>query len=740
MKAALPLVRSVSQAVTPTSRIPHLEYHILRRSRPKLVSRRQCTRHSSSTVDLGPYPQSLFDAPAETTATPAVENDRRSDSFPPNRARAQASVDFAADQIVQRTASQSAGFVNLGDIAQDTSGHQLLEEGCPERLLAWLTAHPAGRAFVNTASNVDFERAFLALDPVVLVEPFKHIQKHFNGAKLNDYQFRYNRSLVERLRAFTRSIDQILVDRQNSGIPLTLSACRHALRCAGAAGDARVADDIFNNLMSVNSIVPDLKCYNSLMHAHIWNLAYTEHARRSFRIFPRNAKLRSQLWRPKNLLGYRVSEKLPDPPWTLRSSVLNSFRRISENAWNTDEETFSNLIIGLARTGDLSGVESILKSVWNIDVDALNNFDEEEIQSPTYYDEDHPLRPTHNLLFAIVHAYCVNSDTTKAWSILDYTSRNYALDIPEYVWEEILEWTFVLSKARQSKSRAHGQAQGQTRAEEVENLYNRLLDEPYNLQPTFSMLKLLAKSYRQQRRLLNKSLDTFRRLDSQLHRDLDQLRQMVDICKSTIIPQSRKVDNGLLPEDHIQFCRNFQLTFLSTVAQHGFLLREIDHILTGVNWPGDGKQQEWQRQSLPKIVEEFECYLPRLFRYKTRTGSVAFHSPKELRKNDPTRYLLAEAAVIYQAIIPYDLLEVEKNLDELAHDYESALASQLETGLDSDDSERSFRDTNLQILDKLDHWDSHQAIGKRKQAILQTSRASVRQARSRSSGPRSRSH
>lgn len=411
-------------------------------------------------------------------------------------------------------------------------------------------------------------------------------------------------------------------------------------------------------------------------------------------MYPRHAQLRSQLWRPKNLLGYRVSDSMPDPEWTLRANVLETFRSISENAWPTDEETFVNLIIGLARAGDVPGVESILKSVWNIDVNALDSFDEEEIQSPTYYSDNHPLRPTHNLLFAIVHAYSLNSDTPKALSLLDYTSRNYALEIPAYVWEELLEWTFVLSKSRQKKSRKQGQAEGLISRAEVESLYNKIIDQPYNMEPTFPMLKVLAKSFRQQRRLLNKSLSTVRQVESDLHQHISKLKLMIDTAKSTILSQPRITTGGIPSKGFFEFRREFQLTFLSVLAQHGFLLQEVNRILTESNWPGTGKQNDWPRRWLPDVVEEFQSYLPRFFRYQSRTGQVTLECPKELRLEDPVRSLLAEAAVIFRAMAPFDLFQLEKRLNHLSQNFESEIAQQLETDVENDDTFDSLEESS----------------------------------------------
>lgn len=678
MQTALPLVRSASHAIaTPASRIPHLEYHIVRKLhrskktnnllRPAPQRQQSRTRTSTADVNLNSlWPTPTYETPVpneyETSHSPAES----SVSFKTTtRSR---TIDFNTNDIPQYVSTQVAGFTDLSSTAHEISASRLLDEASPERLLTWLAAHPEGHAFTASATREEFDRAFCALDPGVLADPFVRAHKHLGRATDADWELSFRRSLVNRLRLFAVKIDEILMRRREFGAQLTLNTCRHALKCAASVGDVRVADHIWDNLMSNTGIEPDISCYNAYLHAHMWNLAFSEVARKSFRNTTRNLKLRSRLQRPANLIGYSVSTQTPEPDWTLRSRTLAIFAKITDQGLTTDEGVFVNLIIGLGRSADLPGVNSILKSVWNIDVDALESYDEEELESPTFYDESHPLKPTAKLLYAVVHSCSINHRVDKAWNLLDYISRSYALVIPDYIWDELIEWTFVLSQPRSQARRVQGQMEGKIQMREVENLFNTLTDEPHNVRPSPIALDLLTRSYRK-RHMLDRTLDTIRAAEDDMLQRLDELKLMVETIKAMIQDPQGIVDNGMLSKNFIRFRNDFQLLYLSIRQQYAFLITETKRIIKEDDFAGSGKERTWSTQTLPQVIEEFEQYLPSSCRYRTRTGRVELNvaEHRDAAQNAGLiRPLLLEANTIWEALDTLDLFNMATNLQRLS--------------------------------------------------------------------------
>lgn len=678
MQAALPLVRSASHAIaSPASRIPHLEYHIVRklhRSKKtnnllRAAPQRQQSRTRTYTADVNL--NSLW--PAATYESSAVADHETNSPSPQDPSTVESTrrshtIDFNANEIPQHISTQVVGFADLSSSAHEISASRLLDEQSPERLLTWLAAHPEGMAFTASATQEEFDKAFCALDPGVLADPFLRAQKHLGGATDAEWELSFQRSLVRRLRLFAEKIDEILMRRREFGAQLTLNTCRHALRCAASVGDVRIADHVWDELMGSAGIEPDIPCYNAYLHAHMWNLAYSEGARRSFRNTQRNLDLRSKLQRPRPLMGYSVSTQRPEPDWTLRTRTLAIFQDISNKGLTTDEEIFVNVITGFARSADLPGVNSILKSVWNVDVDALESYDEEELESPTYYDDSHPLKPTPKLLFAVVHAYSINHRVDKAWNLLDYISRNYALPIPDYIWDELIEWTYVLSLSRSKAKRVQGQGEGKIHMREVESLFNTLTDEPHNVRPTPLALDLLARSYRK-RHMLDRNLDVLRAAEDDMRKDMEELKLMVETIKAMLQNPPGIIDNGMLSKKFIKFRNDFQLLYLSIRQRYAFCLAETQRIIREDDFAGSGKESTWSSQRLPQVIEEFEEYLPTLCRYRMRTGWVVLNAAEHrdaAQDAGVIRPLLLEANTIWEALDTLDLFNMAGNLHGLS--------------------------------------------------------------------------
>ncbi|KAK5078362.1 hypothetical protein LTR64_003227 [Lithohypha guttulata] len=683
MQVAAPLARSVTRAaVSSTSRIPHLEYHISRRVRGARNPTETVRRHNHSITTSPALGFSPFQSQHDHVDTPADDESHA------------INTQIYTETPYTHTPVQSSSELNSIS-ASDISVSDLLDEACPERLLSWLTVHPQGHAFCATANEADFERAFTSLDPDVFLDHFKAASKLGEGlveaGKHNDITFQ--RSLVARLRRFGKHISQILHRRQENNWPLPLPICRHVMRCAAAVGDANIARWFWRHVMPSQNLLPDLECYNAYMRALNWHSFYSELSSTGSRNYTQNLELRAKKWRPKRLRGYAVSPQTPDALWTLRGRVLALFVDISSRKLVTNEDTFINLITGMARAGDLIGVNSILKSVWNIDVDALAKYDEEELQSPTFYQEDHPLRPSHRLLYAIVHAYSINNAIDKAIFLLDYTSRNYVLDIPVYIWEEVLERAFLLSIRRNPTEVRQGQGQGQIPAQIFRAVYDKISDAPYNIQPTAFMRLLLAKSYRD-RRSLDATLDVLRSMVQTLTSHLEELKLMVRTIEAMAESPSTFIDNNILSAKFIEFRRDYQRLYLSTTSQYGLLLRQVYRVLKEPRWSGSHNETSWHSRRLPQLIEEFQDFIPEFLIYKTPKGQVIIrlhdddmnshevdldevksnelgnddsHFSEELLDSNiaAPKGVLAQATVIWNALDHDDLSIVAHNLSML---------------------------------------------------------------------------
>ncbi|KAK4933881.1 hypothetical protein LTR66_015844, partial [Elasticomyces elasticus] len=492
MQSVAPLVRSTQQAVQHTTRIPHLRYHILSRARQQrkleLLDRRP-VRQQSRCVGALATADNFYESHNDEIDT---SHDTKENVVSEARAESVAnhvSWDFFS-AAGARNVPSNREVIGSSSISAESN----LREAHAERTLEWLTCHEEGREFTRSASSHDFAQAFCALNPQILVDPAKELgsrPRNYNESHIKWPKFP---SVVEYLQKYEKLIDGILSLRQEAKQSLTLEVCRHALKLAAATGNSRVAEHIWNDVIPKNKLFPDISCYNHLLAAYVWNLAFGQQAAIGMRNTERSLRMRASKVHPRVFNSYSVSLTQANTSGTMRSLVLDLFTKLTQQGLKPTESTFCNIIMAMARAGDVTGFESILKSVWNVDMQMLQNYDEEEIQSPTFYDEGHVLRPSKELLVTVVHGYCTNSEVDKASQMLDFLSRNYALEIPLQVWSELFEWTYVMSRPRSINAENQGQKKGQIAPSKLKDLLQTITDEPYNIEATPEMQDLMIRN------------------------------------------------------------------------------------------------------------------------------------------------------------------------------------------------------------------------------------------------------
>ena len=615
MKAAIPLTRALFElGCAGSSRIPHLRQHILAGQRTigtktapvHVFSQSRCQHTPSAPIDTD-----IFEGgPSQTSA-----------ELPPSD----------NGQYDQSTLQSTQSIVD-----------DLLEDAQPDRLLFFLQT-PDGHDFIRRADSASFTRAFQAIDPGFFVEPFKVVNRYTKPSLFTQPTYRWVRSIEERFESFILQLDTILNIRIEAGHTLNLDVYRHLLDCARRMGDRRLARSTFLESMRKGGIEPDLDCYNHFMEAHCWNCAFSKAEQWQLRVTPRKLALRTVYRRPDAMQGHRVGGH-----GGLRHWMLTDFRNLTTQGLKGDEATFTNLIIAMGREADMNGVKSILKSVYNVDVDLLQDADEEEIESPTFYPEEHPLRPTSRLLYTVAHTFGSNNDAYSAIQLVDYLSRQYVLDVPFSVWGELFEWTFVLQLRRSGAGLNEGKGIGQVPHALLENLWTAMTDTPHNIKPDVPMLTVKARALRGIHDFAS-SMELLRQANDILE---SERRRLADVCETLINEVGgwlRQGPGAPLPRECYEVRREFVLLSLQVdrdmqlilvalrgVFKHGrwaehapVALREQKETAGGRakfrTWYGQYRQRlsEWERRTLPSLLEEFQGYLPNTLVYNIKRGFVA---------------------------------------------------------------------------------------------------------------------
>lgn len=625
MHGFVPLSRCIDGVLHPfSSRIPHLTVHILRRQGRSAAHAQtrwppqspQRTQHSAATIG---FPSISIDA-----------------SFSSHE---QAEARSNPLNVESRDASATdAQPVSKEAIGRPVSMEELLEENNPERIIFGLVSPSIGDVFVASADDEAFSKAICALDPDHFIIPFRDIHRYLIPALEAEPRFRYVRSFEERMSVFYQILDTLVTLREGRGHALTLDVYRHLLRCAAAGGNANMARNLFRKLMPEKNVTPDLACYNYFMEALNWNRAYGRFERYTLRVVPEHLHFRTRERRLPGFTGHTVaSPAQPNNPESLRLEALTLFNEMMRQGLKGDEATYCNLITAMGREGDVSSIKSVLKSVWNIDVDALERYDEEEIESPTFYELESPLRPTERLLFTIVHTFGSNNRVSVASMLIDYVSRNYNMSIPENVWTHLLEWTTVLTAQDGNIRAERGYAIGRVSLAALEMLWTVSHDEPYNVKP-----KLVDHIFRLKGRLqaqkFEPSISELRECRRMLDEDRDRVSLLYDEMRSHLQHKYHQIfEDGVPSAEFLKLKREFIFASLALDCHLQLVIRAVRRMLKMRSWwdsqkdSRDFRLKEWPHRVLPQMVQEFAEFLPNVIPFFTLTGHVVLDA-KEHRE------------------------------------------------------------------------------------------------------------
>ena len=472
----------------------------------------------------------------------------------------------------------------------------------------------------------------------------KDVYRFMKSSLSTDPQYRWVRRIEERFSSFKASLATIIDLRRAAGHKLSLEVCRHYLDWARVLGDAQLAKRIMGTLMPIDVLEPDVHCYNYFMEACCWNRAWSKKEEFRLRVTPRILAIRSTVKRPPDLRGHRVGGARG-----IRYNMLSMFKKLVARGHQGNEETFTTLMVAMGRENDLTGAKSILRSVYNIDVDLLAQLDEEEVETPTFYKDNSPLRPSARLLFTVAHIFGSNNQVGTALNLVDYISRQYNLQISLNVWMQLFEWTLVLQLKRTPIERKQGQHIGQVPQGTLEKLWDTMTDTPHNVKPGVIMHTLRARARRDAFHLED-TLQNLRLAREELESSRRRLQLFSTELVSWIEDHVDQISkDSILPTEWYIIRRNFLMQSLKVDRDVQLVATAVRQVASDFHWPqyappevrqepdqARGRQKriewqkehhtrilEWERRTLPNLLLEFAEYLPNSIVYKTTGGWIA---------------------------------------------------------------------------------------------------------------------
>ena len=495
--------------------------------------------------------------------------------------------------------------------------NHILEERHPERVLFTLLDPLIGYTFIKRAEPAAFTDAFTALDPQCLIEPVKEVYRFMKPSLTSDPTYRWVRHIGDRFASFSIQLYTIVGMRREAGHKLTLDDYRHLLDCARTMGHLPMAKYVMWRMMNEDGIEPDFQCYNHLMEAHCWSHAWSKSEQWRLRVTPRILQIRATYWRQPDLKGHRVG------PSGLRYKTLALFKEMVARGFKGDESTFTTLMTAMGRENDLFGAKSILRSVYNIDVDLLQQVDEEEVETPTFYEADSPLCPSARLLFTVAHVWGSNNEPVLAYRLVDYISRQYDLRIPFRVWMHLLEWTFVVGLRRSGTEIRQGQDVGQVSHETLERLWEAMTDAPHYVEPDNRMLTMRARSQRDVLKL-DETLGSLR--DGKDKLDVRR-RQLLGLSEQVMNWIDEWIKDGrtddILPAEWYDLRRAFLIGTLETDRDLQLLITASRQVFKEFHWPEFAPPEVRRDRSHPERETMWESLIRAISRV-CWSGNVVF--------------------------------------------------------------------------------------------------------------------
>lgn len=399
----------------------------------------------------------------------------------------------------------------------------------------------------------------------------------------------------------------ILDQRKISGRNLSVVDYSTILGFARWLGLKDIADTFWKS-MQADNVVPDLRCYNNYLGAIVSSLRHDPDARQNRRITPFRTEARCKSSPSARFAAYLVGLG------GIKDSALKLYREMLKSEIVPDEETFRLLILGVGREGDLDTVKKLLRQVWRIDVDGL-----EEGQPKHELDvlPTSPLHPSPFLVYAVAHVFSINNEIPTALKLVDHISQTYNVKVFDYVWHELLNWTFVLSLPRQ----AWRKEQAILPKGSVQKLWEVMRNEPYNVRPTMDMYNKLIKSlFRQQ-----KTRDMWHYMCEAL--PLYAAMRKETLCLNMTLHRVLKLSQpvGTLEQKYNRSRLNEKVSRL-------FLKRWARLLLGSMrSWRRVDGSLYWSTVLIPKIILEWKEFMPSNVWYDIPAGrvSIVFRTDEE---------------------------------------------------------------------------------------------------------------
>ena len=499
---------------------------------------------------------------------------------------------------------------------------EALRNGHVDQLLQHFLATSADPVYFLILPRTTAKEILRCLDPSFFLDEFKAMYRDLGeDSEYIEYPRDKFRPLHYIFADYLGLIQIILWRWQECGHRIDLTEYKMFLDVARSTGDAKTAIALYL-AMHKKRIKPDLTCYNYYFEARCWNNAYHEVEKYRLRVQPRRLAERqtrggTRLW----FRGHRVGKG------GLREEILHAFHFMVKSGVQPDAKTYCHLITAMGREGDMHGVKEVLKKIWDVDVDYIMTSEDTELLFENDLPQSSPLYPNQDVLFTIAHVMGSNNRISYALRVVDVFSRKYGIEISFHTWLQLFQWTDVVVTKQIGRRKQNSPNPDEIPLSGVEQLWNTMTAEPYNIKPTMPMYNRYIKNM-SRRQMLREVLDLMRRgrqfhvisqsnLDSMLSEDESE-----DASTEDDDIASNPTTNSFLSQRK----RSLELRKLEEYRDYVMICRWVRLLLNNHSWISSGDRHLlWERLGIPDAIDEFWYYRPSTgFEYWTSDFAVLF--------------------------------------------------------------------------------------------------------------------
>ncbi|KAI1773657.1 hypothetical protein F4818DRAFT_97367 [Hypoxylon cercidicola] len=431
-----------------------------------------------------------------------------------------------------------------------------------------------------------------------------------------------------------------------SGQGLQIEEYIYLLRCAGAASDPAGAKLIWDELRQAQtSDWRYSEAFAEFVSARfLTRPLYTGYDKTKRMVIPRNlhrSRLRLSRHRVYRLDRLRFNTRLRKLRFGLNKDqdyaedLMRMMRKKGpasrmiaiclEDGYRMNEPLLCALMVAFGRVGSLRFVGSrILNEYFGIRMRRLvyneahgGDAGKTEIDNVPFR-----IRPSTRLMEAVVETYGSNGEIAIAFQLVDHISKTHRIAIPLRIWQDLLEWTYVMSCPPASTAwKWAGMYSKIPSSSAIELIWDTMTSAPYHIQPGFDQYNIMIRSllgrhqFRKSLPLMREAVHLYnahcREYEEVVFEYVQMIRTGTYIGEVMSRYERARFRKARMHYDTEWWCRKFLLNVRSFDPTNPLAIIEV-----------------------PDFFREFGSFIPNPARYRTATGYVSL---RDRARESPVR-------------------------------------------------------------------------------------------------------